>query len=200
MFREKILKCIILTKEQWPEDEQEYLKSQSLMKILDAADSNRKNNGRPWKIREVPTVYHLLVQGLMHCTDDAWVQLQRDADPYLFEMLLSKPLAIDGGEGIPTGDDSLRPFAFNIQSHMTEKVQNYYDNCKVHVHRASGGKGTAFSAFEKKSKYFHREHDAAQAQAQDQTLYSLFHQSLQSSANDEDKDLLEAIKKWKNSH
>jgi hypothetical protein len=86
---------------------------------------------------------------------------------------------------------------------MTEKVQNYYDNCMVHVHRASGGNGTTFGAFEKKSKYFHCEYDdavSAQAQAQDQTLYSLFHQSLQSSAKDEDKELLEAIKKWKNSH
>ncbi len=72
-------------------------------------------------------------------------------------------LALEGGEGIPT--DTLRPFAFNIQRHTTEKVQNYYDSCKVHVHRTSKENAT-FGAFEEKSKCFHRENDPG-AQAQD---------------------------------
>jgi len=213
VFREKLLKFIILS-EQWPyrmawmliivenlqqehriiqnhkndEKEQEHLRKQSLMKILDEADSNRINNDKPLNIHDcldysLLKVYHLLVQGLMHSPDDANVQLQRDADPQLFEMLLSEPsaesepsailkmkdLAIDGGEGTPS--DTLRPFAFNIQRHMTEKVQNYYDSCKVHVRRTSRENAT-FGAFEKKSKYFHREHDpdASQVGDKDQTL------------------------------
>jgi Leucine-rich repeat (LRR) protein len=246
VFQEKLLKLIILL-EQWPyrmawmliivenlqkenriiqnhknnKRRQDYLKSQSLMKILHEVDSNRENNGTSLHILDcldypLLEVYHLLVQGLMHSPNDAHIQLQRDADPQLFEMLLSEPsesepsesepsailtmkdLRLEGEEGTPPGDTSLRPFAFNIQRHMTEKVQNYYDSCKVHVHRGSGGNGTTFGAFEKKSNYFYREHDAApgsaQAQTQDQTLYSLFHQSLQSSAKDEDKELSEAIK------
>ena len=128
----------------------------------------------------------------------------------LLEMLLSKPsaeaepsatlkmkdLAIDGGEGSPT--DALRPFACNIHRDLTDKAQKSYGSCKVHVHSNPGGNAT-FGSFEKKSKYFNREHDrgSALAQAQDQKLYSRFHESLKSSDKDKDKNLLKAINKWK---
>ncbi len=222
-FREKLLKLTILL-EQWPyrmswmlimvenmqqeiriiknhkydKNEQEFLRKQSLVQILDKADNNRENR-KALTIMDcldypLLKVYRLLVQGLMHSPDDAHVQLQRDSDPQVFEMLLSEPsesepsammkmkdLAVDGEEGTPI--DTLRPFAFNIQAHMTEKVQHYFDICKLHIH-SNTGENERFGAFEKKSKYFDRTYDkgsrspllsSRDEDAVAESLKSLFH-------------------------
>ena len=55
-------------------------------------------------------------------------------------------------------DISLRPFAFNIQSHMIEKVQNYFDDCKLRSnndHRENSAVGVG-AVYEKKANFFHR--------------------------------------------
>jgi hypothetical protein len=59
-------------------------------------------------------------------------------------------------------DISLRPFAFNIQSHMIEKVQNYFDDCKLRSnndHRENSAVGVG-AVYEKKANFFHRKYDA----------------------------------------
>jgi Leucine-rich repeat (LRR) protein len=198
VFREKLLKLTILL-EQWPyrmswmlimvenmqqqnriiqnhkndEKKQERLRKQSLVNLLAKADHNEERT-KALTIMDcldypLLEVYHLLVQGLMHSPDDAHVQLQRDADPQVFEMLLSEPsesepsailkmkdLAPEGAEGTPP--DTLRPFTFNIQKHMTDRVQRSFDNCMLHV-QSTDGENSRFGAFQKKSNYFERKYD-----------------------------------------
>jgi hypothetical protein len=201
VFREKLLKLTILLEQwpyrmSWmliivenmqqqiriinnhkdDEKKQERLRNQSIVKLLDNAGDNKGSSREALTIEDcfdypLLEVYHLLVQGLMHSPDDAHAQLQRDADPQVFEMLLSEPSAImkmkdlapAGAEvGIPS--DTLRPFAYNIQKHMTEKAQRYFDNCMLHV-QSTNGENSRFGAFEKKSNYFERKYDERWPQA-----------------------------------
>jgi len=84
-------------------------------------------------------VYHTLVQGLIYSPERSFAELQRDGDPQVFEMMLAestndsatlkmKDIAIPGKAD---SKESLRPFAFNLQRHVLEKVQCYLDNCKL---------------------------------------------------------------------
>ena len=88
------------------------------------------------------TVYHLVVEGLVHSSNQAYLQAQRDADPQAFEILLSDTL--DGGDAgillmkdiaLPdeaeSKDSSLRPFIFNLQRHMIDKIQSFADELVI---------------------------------------------------------------------
>jgi hypothetical protein len=103
------------------------------------------------------------VQGLIHSPDQSHFQLQRDGDPQVFEMLLSdisapsnlkmKDIGLPGEIG---SEKTLRPFAFNLQRHMIEKVQGYLDNCMLHLGTNTGDE--MIGVYQKKAKFFNRKH------------------------------------------
>jgi len=90
-------------------------------------------------------IYRLIVKVLIHSPDDAKIQLQRDGDPYLFDMLLSdgkdsselkiKDVAAFSDEKFnedTVNEDTVRPFIFNLQRHLIEKAQVQIDNCVLY--------------------------------------------------------------------
>jgi hypothetical protein len=111
-------------------------------------------------------VYHHLVQVLMHSSDDSAIQLQRDGDPQVFEQILLddgesklklKDISLPGKQGC---EDTLRPYAFNLQRHTVEKVAVEIDNCML-VSRKDGKieniqskKEDWFASYKKKSSFF----------------------------------------------
>ncbi len=83
-------------------------------------------------------IYDRFVQVLIHSSDDAAIQLQRDGDPQVFEHIL-----LDGGEvddlkfrdiglrEIKGCERTLRRYAFNLQTHMIEKVSVEIENLSL---------------------------------------------------------------------
>ena len=76
-------------------------------------------------------VYYRVVEALIHSSHDSSVQLQRDGDPQMFEQILLndedsnlklKHLALLGSGDQDSSADTFRPYAFNLQRHMVEKV------------------------------------------------------------------------------
>ena len=71
----------------------------------------------------------------MHSSEDSAIQLQRDRDPQVFQQILLddedlyflmlKDIGLPGKKGC---EDSLRPYAFNLQRHMVEKVAVEIEN------------------------------------------------------------------------
>jgi hypothetical protein len=200
VFREKLLKLIVLF-EQWPyrmswmiiiaENMQQEESLKSNIKRMKDHGINEKysaNEGLLETLEEITGVkrdlkeclectllyaYQILVQGLMHSPEESFMELQRDGDPQVFELLLSdfeqtdailklKDIALPDEENSGKEDISLRPFAFNIQSHMIEKVQNYFDDCKLRSnndHRENSAVGVG-AVYESKANFFHRKYDA----------------------------------------
>ena len=106
-------------------------------------------------------VYDKLVQGMIHSPEQPRLQLQRDEDPQIFEMLLSSFSAPLKMRDIALPDESLskntslRPFVFNLQRHMLQKVQQYYDSCLIHL--AEDKDNAKFAVYQKKPNFFKRE-------------------------------------------
>ena len=235
-FRRKLMKVIILF-EQWP------YRMAWLMVIVEnvqqelSLEKELKSNGNPIGknmisiiselfpavkrdenlIMSLPLldVYYRLVQTLIHSPINASVELQRDGDAQVFEILLAESgiaqlemrdiasISCGGSEGNQVLERSIRPYVFNLQMHMIDKVEKYVDNGMVHVAKDTNQhQGLQFGVYEPKKSFFHQDYPAssAQSQAKDSSLYLLFHEILQSSTKDEDIKLLEAIKKWKDAH
>jgi hypothetical protein len=53
--------------------------------------------------------------------------------------------------------NTLRPFAFNLQRHLIEKVQGYLDHCMLHLGTNTGDKQMV-GVYQKKAKFFNRRH------------------------------------------
>jgi len=109
-------------------------------------------------------VYRRIVNVLIHSPDDAKLQLQRDGDPYLFDMLLSERTAdselkikdVAALSNDPWTKKSLRPFIFNLQRHMIEKTQVQIDKCILHFNSDSDSKDKTFLEYEMKCEKFCR--------------------------------------------
>jgi hypothetical protein len=94
--------------------------------------------------------YHKVSRVLMHSPSDSRVEMSRDSDPQLFEQLLLEknesmddimmlsdivPLDYEAfvEDGQSHGHTTLRPFIFNLQSHMLEKASKSMENIVIHV-------------------------------------------------------------------
>ena len=128
--------------------------------ILRLSQANKED----YEILDLPLlqVFHHLVQSLIHSPENPHIQLQRDADPQVFEILLSDPyarltlkdLALEGCGKI--SEKTVRPYLFNLHRHMTEKVQVYLDNCMLHL--VQNEDKIDFGVFQKKADFFNRKH------------------------------------------
>jgi hypothetical protein len=113
-------------------------------------------------------IYDHLVQVLMHSSDDSAIQLQRDGDPQVFEQILLdddedsyflmlKDIGLTGKKGC---ENSLRPYAFNLQRHMVEKVSVEIENHMLvsrkdgKVENIQSKKDDWFASYKKKSSFF----------------------------------------------
>lgn len=107
-------------------------------------------------------VYHQLVQSLIHSPENSHIHLQRDGDPQAFEILLAEPdaLLVMKDLALPSGKSAskstLRPYLFNLQRHMIEKVQHYLDNCILHSVQSKDEH--EFGVYEKKIDFFNQKH------------------------------------------
>ena len=90
-------------------------------------------------------VYDQLVHGLIYSSEQSRTMSQCDADPRVFEILLSHSGGGDPGylkmsdiASVPDEDGStvsLRPFAFNLSQDVREQVQIDFENCILHIDR-----------------------------------------------------------------
>jgi len=114
------------------------------------------------KHEELPLIfiYRYLVSVLMHSSDDSAIYLQRDEDAQMFEQILLhdqsnkmtvKDISLSNEDGC---EDTLRPYAFNLQRHTVEKVGTEMENLILFKKMISNG-NTWYVAFEKKNE-FHR--------------------------------------------
>jgi hypothetical protein len=182
-FGEKLLKLIILC-EQWPYrmawflvvaeniQQEKSLQDQLPQNPIGDSLSNilSKSSGVAVKdIMDLPllTVYHNLVQSVIHSPETAESLLQRDGDPQVFEILLAKPdapLKLKDVASSSSAYDStsqtttVRPYLFNMQMYMTDKVQNYVDNCMVHLVE-NKSKKMNHAVYQKKPDFFNQEYD-----------------------------------------
>ena len=107
-------------------------------------------------------VYYRLVQTLIHSPTNASVELQRDGDAQVFEILLAESVvqlemrdiasvSCSGGEGNRGLERSIRPYVFNLQTHMIDKVEKYVYNCMVHVSKDNNQhQGLQFGVYQPK--------------------------------------------------
>ena len=184
-FREKLLKLVILF-EQWPYrmawflviveniQQERLLQDQDRSIVSHNPIGDTLTNiisrlaGVPDKdIMDLPLVhvYHLLVQSLIHSPETASIQLQRDSDPQVFEILLAEsvtPLKLKDVASSSSGYDSalqstVRPYLFNLQMHMTDMIQNYVDNCLLHLVE-NKSKKMSYGVYQKKPDFFNQEY------------------------------------------
>ena len=139
----------------------------SLISVFEKFLNGRNDNSDPLSIadcHEIPlfNVYNHVVRVLIHSSDDASVRLQRDGDAQLFEQILME----DGGSvlkvkdiTLQASDDTLRPYAFNLQRHTVEKVAVEIENCVLIVKENETGQPgndqhNWYAAYEKRSSVF----------------------------------------------
>ena len=187
VFYKKLLKFTILL-EQWPyrmawmllvvenlQQEIEIIESdkglvfssigESLMSLIERMLRMQDLTMEQYQDLPLIKVYHHFVQVLMHSSDDSAIQLLRDGDPQVFEQILLddgesklklKDISLPGKQGC---EDTLRPYAFNLQRHTVEKVAVEIDNCML-VSRKDGkienirSKKDDWFASYKKSSFF----------------------------------------------
>jgi len=140
--------------------------------IQDISKDFRKGEGGATKSGDdvnlpLIVVYRRIVNVLIHSTNDAKLQLQRDGDPCLFDMLLSEEtddseLKIEDVAALSNDQwtkNSLRPFIFNLQRHMIEKTQVQIDKCILHFNSDSDSYDKTFLEYEMKSEKFCRNNE-----------------------------------------
>lgn len=101
-------------------------------------------------------VYRYVVRILIHSSDDSASQLQRDGDSQIFEqIMLDDKEAVLKVEDIVLPDqkgcvNTLRPYAFNIQQHLVEKIAAEFENCMLVAQKG----GNIDSLASKKDNWF----------------------------------------------
>jgi Leucine-rich repeat (LRR) protein len=185
-FGEKLLKLIILC-EQWPYrmawflvvaeniQQEKSLQDQRCIESQNPVGDTLTNIISKSLVGRVPekgimdlpllTVYHNLVQSVIHSPETADSLLQRDGDPQVFEILLAKldaqlrlkDVASSSSSYDSTPQSTVRPYLFNLQMHMTDKIQNYIDNCMVHLVENKSNKMNHV-VYQKKPDFFNQEY------------------------------------------
>jgi hypothetical protein len=189
-FRRKLMKMIILF-EQWPyrmawlmvivENIQQEIslkqrtnseKGNPIGKNLTSIISTVFGKEKEEDIMALPLldVYYRLVQTLIHSPTNAEIELLRDGDAQVFEILLAESVAqlqmkdiasiSCGRKDNPGLERSIRPYIFNLQMHMVDKVEKYVDNCMVHVARDNRHEGleSLFGVYQPKNTFFNQDY------------------------------------------
>jgi hypothetical protein len=198
-FRRRLMKMIILF-EQWPyrmawlmvivENVQQELSlkketnrengnpiGKTLTSIISDVFGRRTEEGDFMELQEeeimalpLLDVYYRLVQTMIYSPPNASVELQRDGDAQVFELLLAESDAQlfvsdiasiscsrEGNLGL---ERSIRPYVFNLQMHMIDKVEKYVDNCLVHVAKDDDQhhQGLQFGVYQPKKNFFNQDY------------------------------------------
>lgn len=184
--REKLLKLLILC-EQWPYrmswflviaenlEQEKYINRTtmegtaefSVTGLLQKFIAKRELNMDPLDLTLLE-VYQIIVQSLIHSPKDWDMYLLRDADPQIFEMLLSFGMEMDKTPdpqdpsllrlkdvASSSINDSLRSYVFNLHQHMIDKAQGLIDHCIIHQ-----ADNELFGVYQKKPQFFNRTHSS----------------------------------------
>ncbi len=113
-------------------------------------------------------VYYRIVQTLIRSPTNANAELLRDGDAQVFEILLAETDAqlevkdiasiSCGRQDTPGLEKTIRPYVFNLQMHMIEKIEKYVDNCMIHAAEDNEQQGLKFGIYQPKKTIFNQDY------------------------------------------